>query len=78
MPNSIWFSVAIGTLARNFVSQFCCRVVDQLRIQTYRSVDKFHETCPNQQVIQTWTQTTEEEAGIDATDGSAFLSRRYD
>lgn len=48
LHNFVWFSVAIGTLARNFVSQFRCRIAYQLRIQTYRIVHKISRNLSRQ------------------------------
>lgn len=67
IPNSVWFSAAIGTLARNFVSQFRCRVAYQLRIRTYRTV---HEISRNLSRQMGFSRPSREEACADATIGA--------
>jgi len=72
LHNFVWFSVAIGTLARNFVSQFRCRIAYQLRIQTYRIVHKISQNLSRQTeffspFLPPFSPTNR---NIDATDGA--------
>lgn len=64
IPNSVWFSAAIGTLTRNFVSQFPCRIAYVYELTG--PCMKFCETVPGKRGFP----RTKEEACTDTTDAT--------